>query len=1113
MIAKKPDAEGFVRHRAAFDARSINKFCKLIQAKMPTMRHFDDFYARPGLITLADFKNFFDCIPLHEDDWQFAVVQTPLGLRMMTHCSYGWKNSAPNAQNITNEMSARVKGMMGYIDDIAIKHDPEAGTQELVDHLEQFFKVCEEFGVLLHPEKFFPFAEEVESLGIKRTRNGLEITDKYRKKVLGLKKPTNTDELRSAIGVIQYIARYIYMYALFAYWLVILLNEFEGKTTIKWTPEADVAWDTIKKLVAEAPVLAHPTREGQFCMKCDGCPYGVGAVLYQWQFDPRLRSGSWKIIDMFSKIIPQSQRYNHCIISEALAVLWPAQHWVIYLLPKPFIVSTDHKALLKVFKDDTDLTNLVQKQLLRIRLALSDFEFEIRHVPGIDNKLPDILSRFGAKLIELNAIDNISAFKASDNKLETLSKIQLDELNQELKQLEKQTKKLKYSSQINNIVAELNANKDKWQAALQNLEDNVQNERKQFKNRFKHLDVNLQLKLENLVENEVSSDVTNWDNIDLCMDNECITKLVHNVTERTFEKVICTLEQLTMQQQTQSTDSEVNQTFGRQTCTAQYMTRSKMREMKEQTDKIGFVDSDEKALDKQIRFRQDFLDCVNKYKMPTYIFERKAWIGYQDLDQQCQLIKMYLKDEEETRKHEIWGPRLQALEANETEVYNKLIGGAMTLTDNGIIEVQYYRELDKKISRNLFVPLKLRKEITQYAHHNPYTQHFGWKQTFYNLESKFWWPDMKYDARKWVQSCLVCLYTKGQPTNIAPMQIRKLPKTKEHLMADFIHCRGFYILVLIDYSTGYVMLEACDAASAQAVSNMIFQRWIPILGWFKTFETDYGTAFDNNVLSRICKALKIEMKFSEPYNHKGTGKVEAKIKFIQQIINSYNVESGGVLTNTSRSKAKSIIKALLPFIQFSLNQKQSRFTAISPNMLMFGSQLREIIDIDLFESDIMKDLKSDTSDSRILQDLITQLKQIRKTFKKDWRKYIWLSKQYYDRKHNIQRRQAYNRANFCQGKKVLYYIGDKPAEGKKWRQRWSGPWNILKRVNERTIIIGDKASGATADVSVDRCKPYKKSEMHSFQNYDKMIRKRIVKANKLQDRGNYSRDKTYQQIE
>ena len=391
VIPKKPDAEGHVRHRAAFDATGINKYCELIKAKMPTMRNFDDFYSCPGLITLADFKNYFDCIPLNQEDWQFAVVQTPLGLRMMQHCSYGWKNSAPNAQNITNEMSARVKGMLGYIDDISIKHDQDAGTEELLQHLEEFFLVCEEYNVLLHPEKFFPFASEVESLGIKRTRFGSEITEKYKRKVLGLKKPTNTDELRAAVGVIQYIARYIYMYALFAYWLILLINEFEGKAQIKWTKEADAAWEAIKCMVAEAPILHHPTQEGRFCLKCDGCPYGVGAVLYQWQYDVQQKASRWVIIDMFSKIIPQTQRYNHCIISEALAVLWPAQHWVVHLLRAPFIVATDHKALLRVFEEDNDLSNIVHKQLLRIRLGLSDFDFEIRHVPGIDNKLPDIL--------------------------------------------------------------------------------------------------------------------------------------------------------------------------------------------------------------------------------------------------------------------------------------------------------------------------------------------------------------------------------------------------------------------------------------------------------------------------------------------------------------------------------------------------------------------------------------------------------------------------------------------------------------------------------------------------------------------------------------------------
>ena len=63
--------------------------------------------------------------------------------------------------------------------------------------------------VYLHPEKFYQFATEIDSLGIKRTMYVSTITKKYAKKVLALPKPHYIADLRSAIGLIQYIARYI----------------------------------------------------------------------------------------------------------------------------------------------------------------------------------------------------------------------------------------------------------------------------------------------------------------------------------------------------------------------------------------------------------------------------------------------------------------------------------------------------------------------------------------------------------------------------------------------------------------------------------------------------------------------------------------------------------------------------------------------------------------------------------------------------------------------------------------------------------------------------------------------------------------------------------------
>ena len=168
MVKKKPLKDGYIRQRPAFDARQGNSYCVLIKVHMPTQRDFDEFFATPGLMTLFDFKNYFDCIPLHIDDQLWAVVETPMGFMKLTCISYGWKNSAPNAQNITNAICAKVGRTLGYIDDITMKHDISWGTVELIAHLRKFFKVIEHHGILLHPQKFVPFATSVEVMGIKR---------------------------------------------------------------------------------------------------------------------------------------------------------------------------------------------------------------------------------------------------------------------------------------------------------------------------------------------------------------------------------------------------------------------------------------------------------------------------------------------------------------------------------------------------------------------------------------------------------------------------------------------------------------------------------------------------------------------------------------------------------------------------------------------------------------------------------------------------------------------------------------------------------------------------------------------------------------------------------
>jgi hypothetical protein len=62
---------------------------------------------------------------------------------------------------------------------------------------------------------------------------------------------------------------------------------------------------------------------------------------------------------------------------ECLAIVWACKHFRPYLLGNPFQIWTDHKGLSWIFnvKDPSS-------RLLRWRLLLEEYEFEIKYKPG-----------------------------------------------------------------------------------------------------------------------------------------------------------------------------------------------------------------------------------------------------------------------------------------------------------------------------------------------------------------------------------------------------------------------------------------------------------------------------------------------------------------------------------------------------------------------------------------------------------------------------------------------------------------------------------------------------------------------------------------------------------
>ena len=108
----------------------------------------------------------------------------------------------------------------------------------------------------------------------------------YIQKVLKFKKPTNTKEYQQYRGVLQYIAMFLHKLHEWESYLK-GFDQLKKGSRLKWTKQMDYAFDRINELVAQAPLLAHPTEEDPFLVQTDASGRAISGVLFQYNRIPK----------------------------------------------------------------------------------------------------------------------------------------------------------------------------------------------------------------------------------------------------------------------------------------------------------------------------------------------------------------------------------------------------------------------------------------------------------------------------------------------------------------------------------------------------------------------------------------------------------------------------------------------------------------------------------------------------------------------------------------------------------------------------------------------------------------------------------------------------------
>lgn len=97
-----------------------------------------------------------------------------------------------------------------------------------------------------------------------------------------------------------------------------------------------------------------------------------------------------------SRTLNDHEKNYSTIQKELLAIIFGCRKFRPYLYGKKFIIRTDHKPLQWLFN-----INKPNSKLLRWRLELEEFEYEVKYTKSKDNLVADALSS-----IEINVLEN-----------------------------------------------------------------------------------------------------------------------------------------------------------------------------------------------------------------------------------------------------------------------------------------------------------------------------------------------------------------------------------------------------------------------------------------------------------------------------------------------------------------------------------------------------------------------------------------------------------------------------------------------------------------------------------------------------------------------------------
>nr|KYP69622.1 Retrovirus-related Pol polyprotein from transposon 17.6 [Cajanus cajan] len=254
-----------------------------------------------------------------------------------------------------------------------------------IPRLRQVFDILRKNQLFGNLEKCTFCVDSIVFLGFIISKKGVHVDPEKIKAIQEWPTPKSVGDIRSFHGLASFYRRFAPNFST----LASPLNELVKKNVeFIWGEKQENAFLTLKHKLTHAPLLTLLDFSKTFELECDASRVGIGAVLLQ---------GGHPIAYFSEKLKGASLNYP-TYDKELYALVRALQTWEHYLIPKEFVIHSDHESLKYLRGQDK-----LNKRHAKWVEFLEQFPYVIKYKKGKNNVVADAFSRRHTLLVSLGS--------------------------------------------------------------------------------------------------------------------------------------------------------------------------------------------------------------------------------------------------------------------------------------------------------------------------------------------------------------------------------------------------------------------------------------------------------------------------------------------------------------------------------------------------------------------------------------------------------------------------------------------------------------------------------------------------------------------------------------